>query len=338
MCFQNTEDNRIKTILRFFCLYVKNISYTYPSSFIKEVLKQMRNFFTDREFGSPPASSERISVSVWNGIISLIEKYQLCFAKDFPDNPIEIKELKEDTFFNTIEGFIPYLPVQTEAKSFKRYNIYYENDFNNQNVYYSIFDFIEFCFNYIKDYEEQRTTYGNFKQLLFKEGCGKRLDFCEEINQLFIRNGLSFKLTRQGTIERVLPLGLPQLKDSIKLFSNETVNSQIEEAWEYILKPKLSDKQTGLEKLWDAYAGIKTLDDQDTKNSIEARIAKICNGTENPFFHYVNTEAQRQSILGNTPFKIRHFETTKIEIENSDFMDLLFYQLLALICFLSRTP
>lgn len=298
----------------------------------------MINYFTDREFGYPPASSERISVSAWNGIVSLIEKYQLCFAKDFPDNPIEIKALRQDVFFNNVEGFIPFLPVQNETLSFKRYNIYSQNDFDNQNVYYSIFDFIEFCFEHIKDYEEQRTPYGNLKQLLFIDSYEKRSKFHEEINQLFVRNGLSFKLTEKGTIERVLPLGLPQLKDSIKLFSNETVNSKIEEAWKYILKPKLSDKQTGLEKLWDAYAGIKTLDNEDTKHSIETRIAKICNSTENHFFSHVNTEATRQTKLGNTPFKIRHSETNKIEIENSDFMDLLFYQLLALICFLSKTP
>jgi hypothetical protein len=97
------------------------------------------------------------------------------------------------------------------------------------------------------------------------------------------------------------------------------------------------DRADALEKLWDAFERLKTLENpSDKKASITALLAKAAGG--GVLFHgHLEAECVDLTKIGND-FQIRHFEVNKqplpAPIETS--VDYLFTRLLSLIAYLLR--
>jgi hypothetical protein len=103
-----------------------------------------------------------------------------------------------------------------------------------------------------------------------------------------------------------------------------------------ITKYKLADvreRNDALEKLWDAWERLKTLEPGDKKASTAALLDK---GASEPTFRLlIENEARTLTGVGND-FRIRHHETGKIELSDPHQVDYFFERMLSLIRLLLR--
>jgi hypothetical protein len=163
-----------------------------------------------------------------------------------------------------------------------------------------------------------------------------RRRFVEDINRLFARNGIAFDLQPDG---RIIRLGPPALRESLQqsLFTSEDLqlNELLETARTKFLDPDPAVRQEGLEKLWDAWERVKTIEPgKDKKAQAGSLLNRV---TTNPtFLQELEAEALTLTKIGNT-FQIRHSETNKTPITSNEQRDYLFHRLFALIRLLLRS-
>ncbi|MDI6619851.1 MAG: hypothetical protein QME45_14570 [Clostridiales bacterium] len=270
--------------------------------------------------------------SVFNGIISVYNEFKTAMSASFPercpDNGM-IVGFDEKVFRDSILSLIPDFKLSDHGW-ITTINEYTEFD------QYALLDFIEFCMENIKDYE-QKDYHGYFSHYHFNfdtKGTKNKTMFCDKINRIFQRNGIAFNLTENGEIRRVLPVELDRI---IKKYCNKgsdiELNKLIDLAIKNIVKPKIDDRQVALEKIWDAFERIKTYHlGVDKKASVMALITSASeNSTE--FYNLLDTELKTLTIIGNR-FRIRHHETDKIKISSVKHIDYLFYRMMSLISML----
>jgi hypothetical protein len=97
------------------------------------------------------------------------------------------------------------------------------------------------------------------------------------------------------------------------------------------------DQVDALEKLWDAFERLKSLENPaDKKASIRQLLAKAAGG-DAQFQARLDTECTELTKIGND-FHIRHFETDKrpLPTPTKTSVDYLFTRLLSLIAYLLR--
>lgn len=101
--------------------------------------------------------------------------------------------------------------------------------------------------------------------------------------------------------------------------------------------PDPSSRRSSLEKLWDAWERLKTIDAIDKKMSVGILLDRAA--PEPQFRQVLESEARALTAIGNE-FHIRHFETTKTELALPAHVDYLFHRLWALIwlALTTRTP
>lgn len=282
-------------------------------------------FFSDRELGAIPMNSEDISEKVFNGIITIYEGSQSFLAKSFPvycpDNEGIVCGYNNYSFFDAVKGFIPGMHVIRRIGTF--------DDIPDK---YTILDFIEFVYDNLWDYSEGGDhSYFKHSHLSFPGTRVCRNSFRSNTNKLFERNGIVFYLDNDGKIKRHLPLELDALIAVMKIrTSDQRLNELINQAIVDIRKPAISDRSYSLEKLWDAFERMKTyyttMDKKDSANKVIANA-----GSETlDFCDLLTVEFKSLTDIGNK-YQVRHFETNKIQLQNTKHIDYLFYRMLALI-------
>ncbi len=103
----------------------------------------------------------------------------------------------------------------------------------------------------------------------------------------------------------------------------------LEDARKKILNPSVQVREESLEKLWDAWERIKTLEQSsDKKQSVKALLDKA--SFEPKFRQVLEDEAKKITDIGNN-FKIRHTEVDQTPLQKSEHIDYLFHRLFALI-------
>lgn len=114
----------------------------------------------------------------------------------------------------------------------------------------------------------------------------------------------------------------------------QELTTLLEIAVEKIHSGNIVDKQIAVEKIWDAFERMKTLYEDsatniDKRKSAEMIVDKISNNKQN-WIDLFNTEFKTLTDIGNT-YRIRHHETTKINIEKSEWLNYFFGRCYALI-------
>ena len=155
--------------------------------------------------------------------------------------------------------------------------------------------------------------------------------FVSEVNLLFKRNGVAYELTPEGQARRLLPTPLAEKLHCAEFDTGDAETDQLlETARERIVRPKLGDRRDALEKLWDAFERIKTLElGHDKKRQAE----KLLDGVGVPgtrFRQILGEEATALTTIGNT-FRIRHSETSQERLDSAEHVDYLFGRLFAFI-------
>jgi hypothetical protein len=196
-------------------------------------------------------------------------------------------------------------------------------------------DLIEFCFNHIAKPEayEHHGFFGH-DHLAFDKGAGQA-EFRERVNRIFARNRLAYEVDEAGKIARI---AAPVLNETVsaQVFAtgDQKLDELLETARAKFLDPDPNVRREALEKLWDAFERLKTLEPgKGKKASADSLLSKAA--AETTFRALLEEEMKSLTKVGNT-FHIRHSETSQIELQTEDHVDYLFHRLFALIWLLLR--
>lgn len=155
-------------------------------------------------------------------------------------------------------------------------------------------------------------------------------EFTAEINAIFNLNDISLKLNN-GRIESILDSHITN--GSLASIGEAGLKELLQEANRYYEKDNL---KIAVEKLWDAFERLKTYYSAtlDKKKSVN-RIIDDMSGNNEPFKEMFNKEFHELTTIGNK-FRIRHHETTKVDIEDERHYDYFFKRCLSLIATATR--
>lgn len=176
-------------------------------------------------------------------------------------------------------------------------------------------------------------SYFSHYELGFDKPGGAR-QFREEVNAMLRAGRTVFELTQTGRIERV---GTPEVESVLVDLRPNTGDADLDtlliDARQHYLSPKQADRQAGLEKLWDGFERLKTIEDGKDK---KAQIVELLNHVDSaPLRAEVDTEMAALTKIGNE-FRIRHHETSKHAVPDSHARDYLFARLGNLIIYLLK--
>ena len=284
-------------------------------------------YFSDRELGPLPRVEEEISPIAWSGIFGAIQSRiaDTSFGYRYPLGCLDglgPYGFDESLFYRALEAEIPNI---------------------SQPLYPSevpptlaILDLIEFCHRAVgKAVETTYHSHYGHHHLRFELEEGQT-SFRDDINRILARNGLVYELKSDGKIDRLAPVVLREALASAVFQTGDTdLDSLLEAARTKYLNPSLTVRQESLEKLWDAWERLKTIEPgKDKKASATVLLDKAA--TEPTFRKRLEDEANELTAIGNK-FRIRHSETDKVSLELSEHVDYLFHRLFALIRLLLRT-
>jgi hypothetical protein len=278
-------------------------------------------YFSDRELGQKPRTVEKIPEKVWGGIAAAIRarlsdgSFGNSFPEECPDGA-GIYGCDENMFMEALAAEMPedILPLHS----------------GHLPSTLSILDLIEFCHRHVA-----RPVQGGYHQffkhhhLTFEPEDGQDR-YRQDINRIFSRNGMAYKLKNNGQIMRLAP---PVLEDLLIPMIFQTgdsdLNSLLESARSKFLSPDPTVRRESLEKLWDAWERIKTIEPgADKKASMSAMLEKI--SPEINFRERLDKEALELTSIGNN-FRIRHSETNQTPLQLSEHVDYLFHRMFSLV-------
>ena len=297
-------------------------------------------YFSDNEQGMPPRTLTEINVTIWNGIVLIINEFiaNASLAASFPercDDSGEICGCDEAALGDGIKSIIPNLGMGLNRLTEPIVSPF-DNDIEAQDINtYAVLDLVEYIQHNIKDVRQignYHTYFKHYHYCIDDRGTNRKA-FQEKINELFERNGLNYTLTDAGQIERVVPLPLNLIIHRVVHTKDIKLNELVSDATGKMLLPKLEDRKLALEKLWDAFERSKTYffdnGKVDKRKSVDRVLDKL-SGNDTNFRQLLNDECLALTKIGND-YQIRHFEKGKIAIENSDEVDYLFYRMFSYI-------
>lgn len=200
----------------------------------------------------------------------------------------------------------------------------------------AILDIIEFCHRAVgkpNELDHHKILGHSHFHFEVEEG---RAAFQGDINRILARNEHAYELGHDGSIVRLAPV---VLRDALKSAEFQTGDAELdlllESARTKYLDPDPNVRRESLEKLWDAWERLKTIEPgKDKKVSVKALLNKAA--AELNFRDRLDKEACELTEIGNK-FRIRHSETDRAPLELSEHVDYLFHRLFALIRLLLRT-
>ena len=281
----------------------------------------MTNYFSDRENGPRPRTSEHIDERAWGGLYAIItgRMNDSSFGFRFPDQCPDGNGpcgYDYNIFKLTIEAEIPNIewPLSTDEPP--------------QTL--DVLDLLEFSAASVGNPEE-----GSFHSFFSHyhlswnrdEGLKK---FRDDVNRVFARNGIAFEVDETGQVKRLLSEPLQNILTEAEFHTGDIETDRLlESAITKITSPHIENRQDALEKVWDAFERIKTLEPgANKKTQAEAILDKVGTGTK--FRAKLGDEARELTQIGNT-FRIRHSETSQEHLSTSEQIDYLFHRMYSFI-------
>jgi len=286
----------------------------------------MQEYFSDKELGPRSRTIEEISEAAWGGIIGIINSelkkssFGLDFPLECPDGGATAGN-DRDNFSMCLRGEISAIPWPLELTPVPHK--------------FAILDLVQFCYNHIA--QAQSHYYHSFFQhdhFNFDRDAGRRT-FRESVSRIFSRNGIAFELEESGKIIRLTnPILQTLLSSAIFETGDVTLDSLLEDSRCRFLNRDPVVRGEALEKLWDAWERIKTIEPgKDKKESTKIILDKVSSNQQ--FRDLLETEALELTRIGNN-FRIRHSETNKEEIDDPAHVDYCFHRMFAMIMLLLK--
>lgn len=312
-------------------------------------------YFSDKEGVNLGKTSYNITTDIWNGIAAIVNAIirnnhlSKAFPKQCPDgNGICGFDMQSFCVaaIAVIPGMKNYLPKYDEDIQYLASTDCNDSFFEESKVEtkkeidqftYDVLDFIEFTYQHINDVRNgDYHEYFKHYELTFLDTTVAKERFILEINEIFERNHIGYKLCGEGNIQHIvddvlLPSLIIPVKDSV-------LEELIQNAANKFKNPKISERRIALEKLWDAFERIKTIEISEKnrkKQSLEILLSKVSNN-HSPFRDTLVEECKKLTEIGNN-FQIRHFEKYIPQITSESHIDYLFYRMYSLISLLINT-
>jgi hypothetical protein len=303
------------------------------------------SYYTDRTQGPQPRVREDVSADIWRGLVGLVRQHFEggSFAKRFPlrgcdDWPEAITGTDEaalDTALNTL------VPNLREFRDPLRYNPIPLLNPNKVPPTPVALDVIDFVIQHVADPVERHShQWAGHEHLAFDENAYRkgREKFRDDIELIFARNGIAFTVSNAMRVER---LGPPEARTLLSDFAPRTgdtvLDGLLRDAHTRFLSRRLQDRVDALEKLWDAFERLKSLENPaDKKVSTQQLLANAAHG--DALFHaHLDAECAELTKIGNN-FHIRHFEANKRTLlaPTGTSVDFLFTRMLSLVAYLLR--
>ena len=289
----------------------------------------MTDYFSDRHFGSRPRIEERIDEVAWAGILSLIRgaiddgSLAYGFPSHCPDGNA-IDGTNEDAFSARVGAEI------RDLASEHPYRWVPPSDSLPSTL--AILDLIEFVARNIGE-AAQVGWHDYFShhhlELDRKAGLEK---FVEDINRIFSRNGLAYELRESGTVERTIAAPMADLVRRTGFRTgDDDLDDLLETAIDRFLSPNPDARQDAVEKLWDAFERLKTIEaGKDKKTRATALIDHAISDDVPVFRSVIETEFREMTKVGNE-LRIRHFEVGHEPVGEGGEKDYLFMRLYSLV-------
>lgn len=291
------------------------------------------SYFSDRERGATPQTVTEVTSTAWRGIAALIQGRldDRSFGARFPEMCLDgagACGVDRKAFWDALRAEIPTLDSEYPGSLLAE---------GMPPPLHDLMDMIEFCWRSIGRVEE-RGYHGFFKHqhITFDVASG-RAEFKDDINRIFQRNGLAFVLTDRGEIERLVPVEIGAALHRAQFRTGDTeLDAMLAAARQKFLDADERVRQEALEKLWDAWERLKTLDGKDKRTGIADLLDRAAGTTSPKLREELEKEARALTDMGNS-FHIRHSETKQERLQSGDHVDYLFYRLFSLLHLLMRT-
>lgn len=273
---------------------------------------------------------------VWQGLVALIQRRIAdgSLAREFPaqdcdDAPTAITGTDWTAFHQTLRALVPELPGPGLL----------DRHLPPTRV---VLDVVDFVGSHIAR-PIKRVEHGYFQHehLVFDAfttsvEAGRR-QFRDDVDLIFKRNGVAFTV---GADMKVARLGPPEARQLLSDFAPHTgdaeLDAKLSDAVTRFLSRSPQDRVDALEKLWDAFERVKTLElggGDMKKKSILQLIDRAAPGSG--FRDQLEAECNALTEIGNT-FHIRHFEHDREPLPGPAAVDYLFVRLAAVVAFLLR--
>jgi hypothetical protein len=197
-----------------------------------------------------------------------------------------------------------------------------------------LYDLIEFAYEHIAEPKDpQYHSYMSHTHYTYDQKTGRE-KFTADVNRIFERNGIAYNL-EHGEVERIAPAVLREtLTGAVFNTGDAVLDDLLETARNKFLNRSLDVRRESLEKLWDAWERLKTIEPgKDKKASVKALLDKAAT---QPFRQRIEDEANTLTEIGNK-FLIRHTEIDKVPITESAHVDYLFHRLFSLLWLILKT-
>jgi hypothetical protein len=227
----------------------------------------MPAYFSDRQRGPRPRTNEIIEPSVWGGIYAIVSALLSngSFGCSFPENcPDGYGVIGHDSralelMLKAQHPDMPYpLPLDDTLDTL------------------AILDFLEFVAASIgKPVEGAFHSFFRHHHLSFDREAGLR-EFIDAINSIFARNGVAYELSEDSQVKRILTAELQHLFATTSFHSGDSETDRLlEEARAQFTSPNENVRRDALEKLWDAFERIKTLESGKDANRQAAYVTAL---------------------------------------------------------------
>ena len=299
----------------------------------------MNDYFSDREFGPKPRIKETIDLNTWRAICTLIgiRVDDGSLAYGFPshcDDGNAVVGTDRQAMARIIRVEIEDLVDGDNDRLIYSWD---PSSYDSQPDTPAILDFVTFV---ARNVAHPTPGYwdGFFKhhhlELDRERGLRK---FVGDINRLFSRSGLAYKLTDAGVIERVLPAPMEELiRRAHYSTGDQELDHLLDAAINRSLQSEAEARQDALEKLWDAFERLKTIESSGNKKEGAELLIERAVGSDSPVFHSaVTNEFHELTRIGNK-MRIRHSEVGSEPVGNNGEKDYLFWRMFSLIWFMLK--
>jgi hypothetical protein len=256
-------------------------------------------FYSDRTHGAAPRFAESLPEATAGGLKTLLSRRIAgdCLARGFPiycSDGNGIVGTNQNDVGSDLAAIVPGTSWPLWQDSVSDETLFDVTEYVGQRV--------------AKPSEGPWHQFFRHHELSFDQELG-RAEFRSEVNLLLSRGGTVFELSPEMHIRRV---GTPEIQKGLRQLrpatGDETLNGLIEAARGLYSSRRAMDRATAVEKLWDAYERLKSMEvPADKKQSIQALLSQIPDASLRAV---VEADMTALTALGNQ-FQIRHHEVGK---------------------------
>ncbi|MFA6832808.1 MAG: hypothetical protein WCR36_11180 [Bacteroidaceae bacterium] len=294
----------------------------------------MEDLYTERnDLREGIEKTSDISSDVARLIINCCDKYLDNLSNKYPkycyDSPDIVCGLNRETLNSFLKIRIPNLPITDNGVNLM------DNGTIDDTLKYALFDYIEYISREMKTMKKGKYhEYFVHYHLNFVDSNDDFDRFSLEINDVFKISGVLYTLTSNKRIERITEgnIIIEKSSDYIKNVPEKGLKELVAEAIYLYKDPKSENHHLATEKIWDALERLKTIystSEKDKKSSAD-KVVNTMSKNDSNYMALFNEEFKKLTDIGNS-YRIRHHETTKIEIPEDAYYDYFFCRCLSLI-------